>query len=531
MNLVSVKRALVSVSDKTDLVPLVRALVNHNCEIIASGGTASRLREAGITVKDVSEITGNSEAFAGRMKTLSYEIASGILFDRHRDAKEAHKLNTVPIDMVISNLYPFESVLAQGATPDELIENIDIGGPTLVRAAAKNHRWVAVLTSPSQYKSIIDEMNSNAGALTLQTRSQLMREAFNHTADYDSAIAVAMDRSADIESRRMAFQLDRHLEYGENPHQKAALFKPRAGKSFPMTVLQGRELSWNNIQDIEAAVAAVSDIARPGCAVVKHTVPCGLSSGHSLDSALRLAWESDPISAFGSVLAFNRDVTAKDLDHLAFFEEPARRKFVDVIAAPSFSKDAIDLLSKSKKIRVVRADFHSLQQKKQQRILAGTLMEQDVDCTAAAKWENVTTNSFPESQRHLAEFGVTISKHVKSNAIAIVRDAGGGCCQILGIGAGQPNRVTSTRLAIEKTRENLNRECGGNQERIASILATSIVVSDAFFPFPDSIDLLAEAGFRYIIQPGGSIRDADVIARAEALGLSMIITGTRHFRH
>lgn len=531
MNLVSVKRALVSVSDKTDLVPLIRVLISHNCEIVASGGTANHLREAGINVKDVSKITGNSEAFGGRMKTISYEIASGILFDRHRDAEEAQKLNTIPIDMVISNLYPFESVLAKGTTHDELIENIDIGGPTLVRASAKNYRWVSVLTSPSQYKSVIDEINSNAGALTLQTRAQLMRDAFNHTADYDAAIAVAMDATADIESRRMAFYLDRHLEYGENPHQKASIFKSRSGKSFPMTVVQGRKLSWNNIQDIEAAVAAVSDIARPGCAVVKHTIPCGLSSGHSLDSALRLAWESDPVSAFGSVLAFNRDVTAKDLDHLAFFEEPARRKFVDVIAAPSFSKDALDLLSKSKKLRVVRADFHALQQKKEQRILAGSLMEQDVDCTAATKWENVTSKHFPDAERHLAEFGITVSKHVKSNAIAIVRDAGGGCCQILGIGAGQPNRVTSTRLAIEKARENLSRECGGNQDRISAILASSIVVSDAFFPFPDSIDLLAEAGFRHIIQPGGSIRDADVIARAEALGLSMIITGTRHFRH
>jgi phosphoribosylaminoimidazolecarboxamide formyltransferase/IMP cyclohydrolase len=531
MNLVPVKRALVSVSDKTDLLPLARALVSHGCEILASGGTANHLRQAGIAVRDVSDVTGNSEAFGGRMKTLSHEISSGILFCRERDAEEAKRLKTLPIDMVVSNLYPFEAVLAQGGSPDELIENIDIGGPTLVRAAAKNHRWVAILTAPSQYKSIIDEMNVNRGSLTQQTRVNLMREAFNRTADYDSTIAVAMDRMSDIESRRMAFTLDRHLEYGENPHQKAALFRPRSGRPFPMTVIQGRELSWNNIQDIEAAIAAVSDVARPGCAVVKHTIPCGLSSGHSLDTALRLAWESDPVSAFGGVLAFNRDVTAKDLDYLCFYDEPARRKFVDVIAAPSFSKDACDLLFKSKKIRVVRVDFSALKPTKQQRILAGTLMEQDADNISAGKWENTTSHVFPEAQQPLAEFGITVAKHVKSNAIVIVRDAGGGSHQILGIGAGQPNRVTSTRLAIEKAMENLNREFPNNNARVTEVLANAVVVSDAFFPFPDSIDLLAQSGLRHVIQPGGSIRDAEVVARAEERGLSMVITGTRHFKH
>ncbi len=331
---IKIKRALISVSDKKDIVLLAQALKKFGCEIISTGGTAQALKHRHIQVTDIQEVTGNPEAFGGRMKTISFQIESALLFDRDKDSNEAEKLKIAPIDLVVCNLYPFAKVLSENAELETLIENIDIGGPTMVRSGAKNFKHVAVVTSPNDYQQIIEELNNNDGCLSYSTRKELMRKAFNHTADYDSMIADAMDKECGKNSIRLSFTNGKGLRYGENSHQNAMYFKENNYENslHDMRILHGKELSFNNIIDINGAIESVQRLNNMGCAVIKHTNPCGVAEGHNQRKALELAWQGDPVSAFGSIIAFNQPVDCEtvkflDLDN----EDKSKRKFVEVV--------------------------------------------------------------------------------------------------------------------------------------------------------------------------------------------------------
>lgn len=533
MKPVKITRALLSVSDKAGLIDLANALHRHNVSLLASGGTANVLRAANLPVTDVSHITGHGEAFGGRMKTLSFEIASGILFERTRDASEAEKLGVKAIDMVISNLYPFEKTYEAGADLNTLVENIDIGGPTLIRAAAKNFHGVASVTNPAQYKKIIAELDANQGCLTGETRTALMREAFAHTAHYDSVISAAMDSVNGGTTKSQKIEQLCSMEYGENPHQKASIWTT-GDKEFPLQVVQGRALSWNNIGDIESAALAVGQISTPACVVVKHGNPCGMATSNNANGSTLFAqaWAGDPLSAFGSVVMFNQTVDKNTVEFLSFGNpNQAERKFVDVMVAPGYTPDALEYLSRSKKMRVVVAHMNALCTPTQRRMLGNFILEQDSDLELASAWENATPQAFPESLRGTAEFGIHAVRAIKSNAIAIALKTASGGYALAGMGSGQPNRVNSSRLAIEKTMEFLDREFGKNTAEFHAALQNCVVVSDAFFPFSDSVELYAQAGLKWVVQPGGSIRDAEVISKCAELGLGMVLTKTRHFRH
>jgi phosphoribosylaminoimidazolecarboxamide formyltransferase/IMP cyclohydrolase len=533
MTLIKITRALLSVSDKTGLIDLANALHRHGVSLLASGGTANALRCANLPVTDVSHITGHAEAFGGRMKTLSFEIASGILFERTRDAREAEKLGIKPIDMVVSNLYPFEKTYEAGADLDTLVENIDIGGPTLIRAAAKNFNAVASVTNPLQYKNIIAELDASNGCLSVETRSILMREAFSHTAHYDTVISSAMAQPGQNISRTLKMDPLKTLEYGENPHQKASIWSTET-KEFPLQVIQGRELSWNNIGDIESAALALEQLPNLACVIVKHGNPCGLATGENIagSKAFELAWGGDPVSAFGSVVMFNRTVDRNTVEFLSFGNSnPADRKFVDVLVAPNYTHDALEYLSRSKKMRVVVARLDGLTSPTQRRMLGSFILEQDSDSTLAEKWETATQNALPEALNGTAEFAIHAVRAIKSNAIAIAFQDSEGHYRLSGMGSGQPNRVHSSRLAIEKTKEYFAREFGDNTKLWKAAMESCVVASDAFFPFADSIELFAEAGLKWVVQPGGSIRDCEVVEKANALGVGITFTGTRHFRH
>jgi len=530
--MVRIERALVSVSDKTGVVELARTLAARGCEIISTGGTRRVLEDAGLTTTDIARVTGNPEAFAGRMKTISFEIESSILFDREADADEASELGIRPIDMVVCNLYPFEEVRDSGGDLERLIENIDIGGPTMIRAAAKNHRWVAAVTDPADYPGIIEELDASGGALSRATRARLMRKAFNRTADYDAAIAVTLDARSGETSLRLAFDQPAELRYGENSHQDAMVLRERgAGASLcDMEVLGGKALSFNNLADIQAALDSVKDLEGPACSIIKHQNPCGLAAGDDLAAVFSAAWDGDPLSAFGSVIAFNRPLALDAARLLALDAEKKRnRRFVEVVSAPDFEQDALEYLRLHGNLRIVRIDPAHAARSVDVRLLAGAALVQDAD---AALWDalEVKTAASPGTiDEELLAFGVVAVRQVKSNGVVVVRRRNDGIRQLLGIGAGQPNRVNSTRLALTRTRENLARE--GDAEYVAAELASAYLISDAFFPFPDNVELAAEAGARHLFQPGGSIRDKAVIRRCDELGLAMVFTGTRHFRH
>lgn len=532
-----IKRALLSVSDKKGIVALARTLRTFDCEIISTGGTKKVLQNAGIDVVDISSVTGNPEAFGGRMKTISFAIESALLFDRERDADEAAALGIQPIDMVVCNLYPFDKVKAQGADLATLIENIDIGGPTMVRASAKNYKFVATLTDVQDYQTIIAELQASDGALSLKTRFKLMRKAFNHTADYDSLIATTMDEQAGAMSLRYHFTGGRALRYGENSHQKGWIYRDAAaGKSlYDCVFLHGKELSYNNFNDIQGAIDAVKELGRFGVSVIKHSNPCGLAEADDQRVALENAWGGDPVSAFGSIVAFNQPVNRHTV---SFFElnneDKSRRKFVEVVVAPDFSEDALQYLMFHKNLRVIRFDPQNSANAFDLKYLAGSLLVQDADVAMFSKMELKTRRTIDlDASRALIEFGIKGMRQVKSNSIVIVRKTQDGGYQLLGMGAGQPNRLISTRLAIEKARENLQNEYTGNdfEAYVKTVFAKAILVSDAYFPFPDNIEIAAAAGIKTIVQPGGSIRDKKVIKACDQLGLAMVFTGLRHFKH
>ncbi|OFW54114.1 MAG: bifunctional phosphoribosylaminoimidazolecarboxamide formyltransferase/inosine monophosphate cyclohydrolase [Actinobacteria bacterium RBG_16_70_17] len=533
-----IRRALLSVTDKTGVVELARALAAQGCELISTGGTRAALEAAGLPVTEAAAVSGNPEAFGGRMKTISFAIESALLYDRERDAGEAAALGIRPIDLVACNLYPFREHADAGEPLEALMEQVDIGGPTMIRAAAKNHRWAAVLTSPTQYAGVIAELAAGAGALSPATRERLMREAFNHTADYDAAIAQAVDQRLGAHSLRLAFERGRPLRYGENPHQGAWLLRER---SAPVSladaeVLSGKEISHNNLVDLVAALEAVQDLPAEACAVVKHANPCGLAVAPDQRAALAAAWEGDPVSAFGSVIAFNTPVRA---DTVGFFDlghpDRARRRFVEVVAAPGFTDDALEGLKVHSNLRVVQVDPAALRPRLTFRSLPGACLLQEADTTLEAGFAVQTRVSPAVDDPDLVRLGLVATRQVKSNAIAVVRRRPDGVLQLLGAGGGQPNRLDSIRLAVGRCRDNLAREYRGPEEGredyIRSVLGSAILVSDAFFPFPDNVEGAAAAGIKTMYEPGGSMRDAKVVERADELGVCVVFTGIRHFKH
>ena len=506
-----IQRALLSVTDKTGIVDFARRLRELGVELISTGGTARLLRDSGIEVKDVSEVTGFPEMLDGRVKTMHPLITGGILAVRgnaeHVRALETHGIR--PIDMVVVNLYQFEKAAArEGVKLEELIENIDIGGPTMIRSAAKNFHDVAVVVSPTDYSAISEEMRENGGGLLRETRWRLAQKAFRTTADYDSAIS---SRLAKVDGEAaLPPRLDIHapklmdLRYGENPHQAAALYGSSGIGIAGAEQLHGKELSYNNLVDLDAAWQLVNEFARPAAAIIKHTNPSGCAEQESLAEAYRKALECDPVSAFGGVIACNREVDDETAQELA-------KLFVEAIAAPDYSTRALEILKAKKSLRLMRVAV--VAESFVIKSISGGFLAQTPDTHRLDRTATeVKTQRAPtEAEWTALDFAWKVAKHVKSNAIVYAR-AG----QTVGVGAGQMSRVDSVKIGAMKA---------------VLPLAGTVVASDAFFPFPDGVEEAARNGATAIIQPGGSVRDADVIAAADRLGLAMVFTGVRHFRH
>ena len=519
-----IQRALVSVCDKTGLVEFCRALAELGVELFSTGGTRRHLEEAGLAVRDVAEYTGFPEMMDGRVKTLHPKVHGGLLcrHDNSQDMASAAEHGIVTFELVVVNLYPFEQTVArEGVTPAEAIEQIDIGGPSLVRSAAKNHAFVTIVTDPFQYDAVLEEIRAD-GCTSEITRRRLAGEAFARTAEYDSAIAgyFARLRQAAIETMptRIILPLSRRaaLRYGENPHQSAALYAmPGAGPHSLLNAEQfhGKELSFNNLLDLDAALAIARSLPVPGVAVVKHTNPCGAATAKSLAEAVRKAWEGDPESAFGSVLGVNVPVDAAMARFLA-----APGRFVEAIVAPDFTVDAVKILTTEPKwkanVRLLRVGQIAPGKRAIEfRQVDGGLLCQSADDLPddQSTWKVVTKKQPSDELAADLAFAWAACRHVKSNAIVLARDGA-----LVGVGAGQMSRVDSVEIAI--------RKAGARAEG-------AVLASDAFFPFDDSIHRAAEAGVAAVIQPGGSRRDAEVIAACNQCGLPMIFTGVRHFRH
>ena len=515
-----IQRAILSVTDKTCLVDFARTLSALRIELISTGGTAKLLRDSGIAVKDISELTGFPEMLDGRVKTLHPKVHGGILHrrddPRHVAAVAEHGI--APIDMVVVNLYAFEKTAAKpGVAFDELIENIDIGGPSMIRSAAKNFRDVAIVTSPADYGVIAAELERSGGTLSLPTKWRLAQKAFATTAAYDSAIASTLERVTDETFQlqpeggtfpqvlRFSFHKTLDLRYGENPHQKAAMYSDGSGAGVANArQLQGKELSYNNIVDLQAAWDVAQEFDAPVCAIIKHTNPCGTATGKSLAEAYRRALECDPVSAFGGVIGVNRPVDGEAAEEM-------HKLFLEVIAAPAFDEAAKATLASKKNLRLV--EVVSTRQKWVLKNVSGGMLVQEADFRPLqdADLQVVTKRApTPEETRALL-FAWKVCKHVKSNAIVYARDG-----QTVGVGAGQMSRVDSAKIGAMKAQLPLEG---------------TVAASDAFFPFPDGVEEIARAGATAIIQPGGSQRDAEVIEAADRLGLAMLFTGVRHFRH
>jgi phosphoribosylaminoimidazolecarboxamide formyltransferase/IMP cyclohydrolase len=516
-----IRTALVSVSDKSGLIPFARALAERGVKILSSGGTAKALAAEGVPVETVEAYTGSPEVMDGRVKTLHPRVHGGILARGERDAGDLARLGAREIDLVVVNLYPFERVAADPASSHEhIVENIDIGGPSMVRSAAKNHARVTVVCDPADYARVLDEI-ARSGDTTPGTRAELAAKAFAHTAAYDAAISGYLSsREADGSRARFPRYLTLPLErayglrYGENPHQAGAFYVERDAPAGSIARAEslgagGKELSFNNLVDVDAALDAVREFDRPAAVVVKHTNPCGVAVADALEDAYRAAREADALSAFGGIVALNRDVDEATARALA-------ETFVECIVAPAFAPVALDVLRAKKNLRLLAtggwlgAEHAALAYKR----VGGGLVVQDRDATAAgevSRGKVVTKRApTPEELRSL-EFAWRVCKHVKSNAIVLARGE-----LTVGVGAGQMSRVVSVQIACEKAGEKARG---------------SVLASDAFFPFPDGVEAAARAGVTAVAQPGGSVKDVDVVAAADALGLAMVMTGVRHFRH
>lgn len=541
---IKIRKAIISTFDKTGVIDIAKVLLSYGCELISTGGTAEFLRKEGLSVTDISKITGNQEAFKGRVKTISFKIAAALLFDREHDSKEAELIGIKPIDMIICNLYPFEKYAQSDL--DTLINNVDIGGPTLIRSAAKNYKYVACITNINDYSSICEELEEHNGCLSLDTREKLACSAFNYVADYDSIIATTLDdRICSTFSLRMAFDNGYKLRYGENPHQQAWFLKDRKSDRslYDINLLNGKKLSYNNIVDLYAAMESVGNLKTNGCAIIKHTNPCGLACGDNQLLVFESAWNGDPISAFGSVIAFNAPVEEDTVRFLQLDnKDKSLRKFVEIISAPAFNQNALEYLKQHKNLRIIQFDPEWILQPTKIKIFANSCLIQEDDNQLIENFEIITEKKPENIDQELVEFGIIAVKQVKSNAIVIVRRLANGICQLLGMGAGQPNRLTSVRLAIQKSIENLETEFKKLNPfdlhskvdicvYISKELKKTMLVSDAFFPFSDGIEVCAATGIKTIIQPGGSIKDKDVINKCDELGIAMFFTHTRHFKH
>ncbi len=510
----TIKRALLSVSDKSKLIELATALNKAGVELISTGGTAKAIADAGIKVKDASEVTGFPECLDGRVKTLHPNIHGGILArtSHQPDNEELEKLNIKPIELVVVNLYPFKETIAKpDITPAEATEFIDIGGPTMIRASAKNFAHVCILSSPTQYDEFIKEVESGKG-VSFETRKKLAKDAFKHTADYDSAISNYFDSIVDEEPStqfNISLPLSQELRYGENPHQKAAVYGTQENA---IDCFHGKQLSYNNYLDVDAALNIISDFktGKPACAIIKHTIPCGVGIGDSLNEAYERAFSTDTVSPFGGIVVVNQEldlITAQSIDKI----------FTEIIIAPSYSKEAEELLTLKKNRRLIRIkESVNTDSAITYRSIFGGLLKQDADSEPFddSEFKVVTTRKPSEAEMEDLLFSWKVVRHVKSNAIVYAKDG-----RTLGIGSGQTSRVDSSEIAVAKAKkEGLDLE-------------GSAIASDAFFPFSDGIEAAAEAGVTAVIQPGGSIRDEEVIAKANEFNMTMIFTGKRHFKH
>ena len=515
----NVKRALISVSDKEGVADFAKELSNIGVGILSTGGTASILSKAGVKIKEVSEVTGFPEMLNGRVKTLHPIIHAGILAKRddkkHINTLKKHKIET--IDILVCNLYPFEKTIQKTKVGmDEVIENIDIGGPTLIRAAAKNYKDVIVVTNKDQYKTVLSSLKEK-GNLSICEKEKLVLDAYTHTAQYDSIISSYLRKKWTDEilpdNNSIALQKKQEMRYGENPHLKGAFYKSVPGITEPCIVnavkLQGKELSYNNILDGDCAIECIKEFDDPTCVIIKHATPCGIASAKSLLQAWKDAYATDTYSPFGGIISFNREV-GKDV------AEELSNLFLEVIIAPSFSKEALSIFGKKKNLRLL--ELKGLDKKIERKgmifrsVVGGFLsQERDVKLTPKKDWKIVTKKKPSEKELTSMEFAVKCVKHVKSNSVLFVKDT-----RTVAIGGGQTARVDATWIATHKGKENIK---------------SSTMASDAFFPFRDGIDVAAEAGVKSIIQPGGSIRDEEVIKAADEHGISMVFSGQRYFRH
>ncbi len=514
-----ITRALISVSDKTGAAEFALGLAALGVEIISTGGTARLLREKGVPVRDVADLTGFPEMLDGRVKTLHPRIHGGVLAIRakpeHQAALQAHGIE--PIDLVAVNLYPFEQVAARpDARFDELIENIDIGGPAMIRSAAKNFEDVTVVVNPADYAPLLEEARQSGGSISRETRWRLARKAFAATAAYDSVISRALEQRAGLEWPQhlsLNYEKAMDLRYGENPHQRAALYQDPAARGQGLAFarqLQGKELSFNNLVDLEAAWRLVEEFDEPATAIIKHTNPCGAAVASALAQSYLDALSVDPVSAFGSVIAFNRPLDGPTAEALS-------KLFVEAAIAPGFTAQSLERLSAKKNLRLI--DMSTTLSDDcgwQLKAIGGGLLVQTPDRLGVnpGEWKRVTVRPPSDDELRALAFAWRVVKHVKSNAIVLARAS-----VLVGVGAGQMSRVDAVRLAVTKARE------------LGHSLQGTVAASDAFFPFPDGLEAAAEAGVTAVVQPGGSVRDQEVIRAADRAGMAMLFTGRRHFRH
>ncbi len=519
-----IRRALISVSDKTGVVEFARGLRELEVEILSTGGTAAAIRDAGIEVLDVSEFTGSPEILDGRVKTLHPRLHAALLARRddpeHVATLEAEGIE--PIDLVCVNLYPFEqTVESPGVTEAEAIENIDVGGPTMIRAAAKNHRDVAVIVRPESYDALLAELGESDGAISAETRHWLASEAFAQTAAYDAAISrwFGLRYEAYPNHWLMPHEKFMDLPYGENPHQKAALYIESGARSHVLSGVakqHGKALSFNNILDLDSARLLLDEFSQPACVIVKHNNPCGAAVAETAAEAYERALACDPLSAFGGVIVFNREVDQALAERL-------HEQFIEVLLAPAFDPAAFEVLTRKEAVRILEApdQLDYLPRARDVKRVRGGLLVQDPDFVDEGRDSMTVAGATQPSEEQWRDllFAWKVCRHVRSNAIVLARDGA-----TLGIGAGQMSRVDSVRIAIDKARD-------ARGEAAAGLLAGSSLASDAFFPFPDGPETAIRAGVTALIQPGGSKRDAAVVAACDAAGAAMVFTGRRHFRH
>jgi len=512
----NIKRALISVSDKTGVVEFAKELHNYGIEIISTGGTMKTLMEAGIPVRYVSDVTGFPEIMDGRVKTLNPYIHGGILAVRdnptHIEAMEKH--NILPIDMVVVNLYPFrETIEKPDVSLEDAIENIDIGGPTMIRAASKNYQYVTVVVNPSKYHDILSQLKEN-GDISLNFRMALAKEAFSYTAEYDACItnylAGQLGEGQFADTVHLVYEKIQPLRYGENPQQQAAFYRQKhyTGSGVANAhQLHGKELSFNNIVDVEAAYSIVAEFEKPAAAIIKHTNPCGTGVGNDLSEAYTKAYEADPLSAYGGIIALNREVDVVTAVQIS-------KIFIEAVIAPGFSEDALAILSKKQNIRLLVADLMQAGSKQADiKTVSGGMLIQERDMATEIREDMkvVTKRSPSQDEWEQLMLAWKVVKHVKSNAIVVAGDN-----QTLGVGAGQMNRVGSADIALNQAGEKAKG---------------AVLSSDAFLPFRDTVDVAAKAGITAIIQPGGSMRDDESILAADEHGIAMVFTGVRHFKH